>query len=434
MATNEVTANGNFNGIAINGHTNGQDDGSSAASPLPESRSVEYATGQTLLPPLSRRGNGPGLIVILPKEGSFDAPDNVRIENGVPSALTKWAEEGYTVIELQSNAATGKEIGASIGEALRQLSDCTTCQPKNVIGLVCYDAQVWNLISPILKVTSPIMGAVCYAGASSDILDVPVHIPSLLHLSGKAKSKLPRSTALTAYDYPFAKSQHFAVPFTTNFDYAAEAVSHTRNLTFLKKLMNSPIFDLEAIWDEHTYHEFESRSVDHTMATMVQEPYVNHIPTTTGGIGRTSLSSFYANEFIFSNAKDTELELISRTVGIDRVVDEFLFKFTHDTVVNWILPGVPPTGRYLQIPFVAIVCIRGDRLYHEHISWDQGTVLRQLGLLPDFLPFPYLVEGMEGKKMEFRLPVSGVECAEKMKDKTSVVSNEMFEYKIREAE
>lgn len=56
----------------------------------------------------------------------------------------------------------------------------------------------------------------------------------------------------------------------------------------------------------------------------------------TGGIGRGSLTQFYRNNFIFNNSQDTELELISRTLGIDRVVDEFIYKFTHDTVVDWL--------------------------------------------------------------------------------------------------
>jgi carboxymethylenebutenolidase len=157
----------------------------------------------------------------------------------------------------------------------------------------------------------------------------------------------------------------------------------------------------------------------------------------TGGIGRAKLSDFYRDEFIFSNPDDTALELISRTVGIDRVIDEFIFKFTHDQVINWILPGVPPTHKYVQIPFTGVVNIRGDRLYHEHIAWDQASVLRQIGLLPEYLPFPYQVDGRGpavGKKFEYRLPVAGAESAEKMREKNSVQSNQMFEYAVREVD
>lgn len=176
----------------------------------------------------------------------------------------------------------------------------------------------------------------------------------------------------------------------------------------------------------------------------------------TGGIGRVELTDFYTNHFIFSNPPDAELELISRTVGVDRVVDEFIFKVSHTSEIDWLfvpfssfclyftlfllsvcmltlenkrIPGVPPTNKYLEIPMTAIVNIRGDRLYHEHINWDQGTVLSQLGVLPEWLPWPYGAAngiGEDGKKLEFKLPVAGKETAAKMRVKAAVKSNAMF--------
>jgi carboxymethylenebutenolidase len=129
------------------------------------------------------------------------------------------------------------------------------------------------------------------------------------------------------------------------------------------------------------------------------------------------------------------MELISRTVGIDRVIEEFVYSFTHVKEVDWLVPGIPPTGRKVEIPMTAVVCVRGDRLYHEHISWDQGTVLRQLGLLPEYLPYPYAVPGAEeGKRYEYRVPVAGVEAAEKLRAKGAVPSNGMFEFKVREVQ
>ena len=83
-----------------------------------------------------------------------------------------------------------------------------------------------------------------------------------------------------------------------------------------------------------------------------------------------------------------------------------------------------------------MVNIRGDRLYHEHIAWDQASVLVQLGLMPEYLPFPYpLPDGRKpaaGKQFEFRVPAAGLETTYKMRDKNSVPSNEMFNFKIRE--
>src|SRR5262249_25461000 len=134
-------------------------------------------------------------------------------------------------------------------------------------------------------------------------------------------------------------------------------------------------------------YEFAVRNADATMKTMVAEPYVNHIPTMTGGVGQKELHRFYKHHFIPKLPKDTKIVSISRTVGADRVVEELLFCFTHDCEIDFMLPGVPPTGKYVEVPTVAVVCFRGDKLYHEHIYWDQASVLVQIGLLdPNKLP------------------------------------------------
>ncbi len=145
--------------------------------------------------------------------------------------------------------------------------------------------------------------------------------------------------------------------------------------------------DLVALWDEHVRTEFETRDVDATMATMVDQPYVNHIPTMTGGVGHDHLKRFYKYHFIGGNPPDTAMQLISRTVGETSLVDEMLFSFTHTSEIDWMLPGIAPTGRKVEIPLVAVVQFRGDKLVHEHIYWDQASVLVQVGLLdPAGLP------------------------------------------------
>jgi carboxymethylenebutenolidase len=145
--------------------------------------------------------------------------------------------------------------------------------------------------------------------------------------------------------------------------------------------------DLVPLWEAHCRYEFETRDVDATMATMVAEPYVNHIPTMAGGVGHDALKHFYANHFIGANPPDFAMTPVSRTVGTDRIVDEFVVSFTHTTQVDWMLPRVAPTGRRVEIPMVAIVQFQGDKLVHEHIYWDQASVLVQVGLLaPAGLP------------------------------------------------
>ena len=141
------------------------------------------------------------------------------------------------------------------------------------------------------------------------------------------------------------------------------------------------------LWEEHTAHEFATRDTEATLATMVEDAYVNHIPVMTGGHGMPALRAFYSQDFISKMPPDTALIPISRTVGEDQLVDEMIFSFTHTTEMPWMLPGVPPTGRRVEIPLVAIVRFREGKLAHEHIYWDQASVLKQIGLLTgDSLP------------------------------------------------
>ena len=154
------------------------------------------------------------------------------------------------------------------------------------------------------------------------------------------------------------------------------------------------------LWEEHVRHEFTTRHTEDTLATMVEDAYVNHIPVLTGGVGKEQLREFYSKHFIPQMPPDTEMVPLSRTIGDDQLVDEMIFKFTHTIKMDWMLPGIAPTGRRVEIPLVAIVRFRDGKLAHEHIYWDQGSVLVQLGLLDPRT-----------------LPVVGVESAKKAVDK-----------------
>jgi len=151
-----------------------------------------------------------------------------------------------------------------------------------------------------------------------------------------------------------------------------------------------PRHDLSKLWEEHTADEFVTRDTEATLATMTEDAYVNHIPVMTGGYGKAALRHFYAHEFIRVMPPDTSLTPVSRTVGEDQLVDEMIFPFTHTQEMPWMLPGIPPTNRRVEVPLVAIVRFRDGKLAHEHIYWDQASVLKQLGLLND-PSFPSLV-------------------------------------------
>ena len=155
--------------------------------------------------------------------------------------------------------------------------------------------------------------------------------------------------------------------------------------------------DLSAIWEQHTAHEFSTRNTEATLETMVDDAYVTHIPVMTGGHCKAELRRFYSTDFIPRMPPDTTLTPISRTIGTDQLVDEMIFSFTHTEEMPWMLPGIAPTNRRVEVPLVVIVHFRGGKLAHEHIYWDQASVLKQIGLLTD----P-------------KLPVYGAETAHKV--------------------
>jgi carboxymethylenebutenolidase len=144
---------------------------------------------------------------------------------------------------------------------------------------------------------------------------------------------------------------------------------------------------LNDLWDEHVRDEFVTRDTAATLDTMVPSAYVNHVPVMTGGVGHDQLREFYSRHFIPRMPPDTTITPVSRTIGTDRLVDEMVFHFTHTIEMDWMLPGIPPTGRKVQVPLVVVVHFRDGKLAHEHIYWDQASVLVQLGLIdPKILP------------------------------------------------
>jgi carboxymethylenebutenolidase len=157
--------------------------------------------------------------------------------------------------------------------------------------------------------------------------------------------------------------------------------------------------NLARLWEEHMRHEFETKSTADTLATMVEDAYVNHVPVMTGGVGQAALRQFYATHFIPKMPPDMAMTPISRTIGTDQLVDEMVINFTHSVEIDWMLPAIAPTGRPVEVALVVIVRFRDGKLAHEHIYWDQASVLAQLGLIdPE------------------KLPVAGAESARKVLD------------------
>ena len=157
--------------------------------------------------------------------------------------------------------------------------------------------------------------------------------------------------------------------------------------------------DLGKVFDDHVAAEFVDMDLDATMATMTDEPYVNHVPVMTGGVGFEGVRDFYGAHFIGKWPQDIEITPVSRTVGGDQVVDELVLSFTHDIEMPQLLPGVAPTGKHVRLAFCVVVGFEDGQVAYEHIYWDQASLLVQIGLLD-----------------RAGLPVTGAEQAENVLD------------------
>jgi carboxymethylenebutenolidase len=159
--------------------------------------------------------------------------------------------------------------------------------------------------------------------------------------------------------------------------------------------------ELAGLWEEHIRHEFDTKDTAATLATMVPDAYVDHVPVLTGGRGHDELRRFYATHFIPKMPPDMAMTPVSRTIGADQLVDEMVIGFTHTIEMDWMLPGIAPTGKRVEVALVVIVRFRDGKLAHEHIYWDQAAVLAQLGLID-----------------AATLPVAGADSARKVLDQT----------------
>jgi carboxymethylenebutenolidase len=144
-----------------------------------------------------------------------------------------------------------------------------------------------------------------------------------------------------------------------------------------------PTIDLGAVFGEHMAAEFQLHDADATMATMTPQPYLTHVPVATGGYGQQDLHDFYRDHFVTKWPADLSVERISRTQGDDILIDEFIVRFTHDVVMDAVLPGVTPTGRQVELPHVAVVGFENGKVAFERIYWDQASLLVQIGLLDE---------------------------------------------------
>jgi carboxymethylenebutenolidase len=164
---------------------------------------------------------------------------------------------------------------------------------------------------------------------------------------------------------------------------------------------------LNDLWEEHIRSEFRAHAPDEAIATMTANPLVNQVPVMIGGSGKKQVYEFYKKYFLSQVPPDMEMIPVSRTIGQNRVVDEMVVRFTHTIPMDFMLPGIAPTGKRVEIALVVVVQFEGDKLAHEHLYWDQASVLVQLGLL-DRTGLP--VVGAEGARsvLDRSIPLNGL--------------------------
>ena len=373
-------------------------------------------------------GYGPGVLVIQEIFGVNDyirsvadwyaahgfvalAPDLFwRMQRGVQ--LTDKGDDWNKAIAFYQGIDEAKAVEDSAA-ALDFLKQHSACSGRAGAVGFCMGGNLAYLLSTRFKPDC----AVGYYGVSIEkSLDEAKNLnsPLMLHMAGEDNfcppeaqkqihDTLDSNPLVTIYDYP-GLGHAFGRNGGEHYDPAAAELANLRTLEFfVNHLAGAGLASaqqtLSMRWDDHVKYEFATRNTDHTLETMVADAYVNHVPVMTGGVGHAELRAFYSERFIPQMPPDTAMTPVSRTIGVDRIVDEMVFEFTHTIKMDWMLPGVEPTGKHVRVALVVIVHFRDGKLAHEHIYWDQASVLAQLGLID-----------------AAKLPVAGVESAEKVLD------------------
>ncbi len=347
-------------------------------------------------------GSGPGLILL---QEIFGINQHIR------ELADLYAEEGYVVLapDLFWRMQPGIELGFSeddfktalgyyqrfdtnqaildTGDALRALRANPRCSGEvGAVGFCLGGKLAWLAAARL-----PFDAAVGYYGVAIEehLAEAKsIRCPIALHFASEDKfvpaaARAAIKQALAGNDqaetYVYLGADHaFNNWQRDTYHRPSASLAHSRTISLLRRAIG-PRYDLDALWEKHLEGEFVTCDPDATIRTMIPRAYVNHVPTMIGGFGERELHRYYKYHFIPQNQGSMMIP-ISRTIGGDRLVDEFVACFTHDKENDTLLPGIKPTGKQVRIPMVAIVQFRGNKLAAEHLYWDQASVLAQVGL------------------------------------------------------
>jgi carboxymethylenebutenolidase len=135
------------------------------------------------------------------------------------------------------------------------------------------------------------------------------------------------------------------------------------------------------LWEQHTTGEFVNKDVELSLSTMVEDAAVMHMPTRSGGKGKTELRAYYRDMFIPSIPSQWEHIVTNRVITEDTIVEEAKVRLVHSKQMDWLLPGIPPTNKPIDMELVIIIEFRDGKMAAERIYWDHAAVLRQVGKL-----------------------------------------------------
>ena len=324
---------------------------------------------------LHHSGAGPGVLLLA---------DAAGLDEGMQARADLFGEEGYSVLALSADHSVAEIAAAAdvlrgytetdgdiaaVGHGSGGVLACRAARDAGIKAVVAFDALELAEDPALLEgVPCPVVVQFGTDGA-----------PVALAAAETIRSRLTRKDGSKVFDWEEA-GPGFSLPKRAAFHKRADSLAHTRTLELIRRVLG-PYYDYEALFAEHAYHEFTTRDVDATMATMIEEPYVNHTPTLAGGVGHDMLKRFYKYHFVDQNGEGRSRKRISFTLGPDRVVVESYTKFRHESVIDRYFPGIEPTGKEVEIATVIIVKFRGDKVCHEHLYWDQGSALKQIGVL-----------------------------------------------------
>ncbi|MDB5582388.1 MAG: carboxymethylenebutenolidase [Bradyrhizobium sp.] len=360
-------------------------------------------------------GQGPGIVLL---QEIFGVNEAIR------GTARLFAEEGYTVlvpdlfwrlerrVELGYTEADGqKGYGfyqkldhglalSDIGATLAHLRKLPEGDGQAAVVGFCLGGSLALMAGTSL---APDAVVAFYPVAVQDMPEAAtdVRYPTQIHLGGadpmcppevaeRLSERFAANPQVKIYSYPGAGHAFFN-PARREHDVLASELALTHTLELIRPLMG-PHYDLVALWEQHAFYEFGLRDADKTIETMVEVPYVNHVPVMSGGYGRAELRHFYKNYFVDVHPDDYQAISVSRTVGVNRLVDEMYISFSHKHMMDYVLPGIQPTGRKITLAVCGIVTFRGDKLRHEHLYYDNASVLVQAGVLD---PTKYPVLGAE---------------------------------------